>query len=640
METVNQKLSKIFSESFYRIPDYQRGYAWRDDKQLPELWEDLLDITRDESGSFHPHFTGTLSLRKVPNTELNSMAEKAAIQSGNDFYDIVDGQQRLTTLVILLFALGKYLKQTTRKEIENKYIKTKIKGRSILYRLSYGENSNNDIYLRKEIFEDPNTLPCRNNVYTHNLKKAKEYFTTKIEGLRPKERTDLYEKLVTALVFDIKFIDDSLDVQAVFETMNNRGKPLTTLEKLKNRLLYLTDKMTGIDKEKLAGIVNHGWGTIYENLGKNPDVLLDEDDFLSAHLTLLRVPRDYAFSEQLAEKKVFEMFCSRASTYQLSYARNASEDDKEEKVTYEKIWDYVIDVSNYVQYWYEVNIPDFSKPEGVQLARILYLDRSKEIRLFLAELMRLRKANETIVDEILERVEKVLFRNSLPCPNLMDVRTLATRARELHTKELSLEALKTALDVALSTSVNAASLATGFRSLFDYSRGNIGFHRWIGLRFFLFEYEEHIHQKENRRDFEKIKWEQFDETSVEHIMPKKWWDHWAAKMDEYLAEITPAEESKGLAQKILINTLGNLTVLKDSKNSSLGNNPWDVKREAYSTGCYSEIAISKKTDWNYNTILERGKDMLDYLGTLIGIQFVQNPEDYANILFYSKSFVR
>ena len=81
-------------------------------------------------------------------------------------------------------------------------------------------------------------------------------------------------------------------------------------------------------------------------------------------------------------------------------------------------------------------------------------------------------------------------------------------------------------------------------------------------------------------------------------------------------------------------------MLKDSKNSSLGNNPWDVKREAYSTGCYSEIAISKKTDWNYNTILERGKDMLDYIGTLIGIQFVQNPEDYASILFYSKSFVK
>ena len=44
METVNQKLSKVFSDTYFRIPDYQRGYAWRDDKQLSELWEDLLDI--------------------------------------------------------------------------------------------------------------------------------------------------------------------------------------------------------------------------------------------------------------------------------------------------------------------------------------------------------------------------------------------------------------------------------------------------------------------------------------------------------------------------------------------------------------------------------------------------------------------
>jgi hypothetical protein len=644
METVNQKLSKIFADSYYRIPDYQRGYAWSDDKQLPELWEDLLDITRNKNDDgFHPHFTGTLSLRRVPNSELKSDAEKVALQSGHDFFDVVDGQQRLTTLVILLFVLGKYLKASIRKEIDAKYIKTKIKGRSVLYKLSYGGNNiNNDYYLRKEIFEDSDTLPCRNNVYTNNLRRAKAFFTEKIEGLKQKERTDLYEKLVTALVFDIKFIDDSLDVQAVFETMNNRGKPLTTLEKLKNRLLYLTDKMSGIDKEELAGIVNQGWGSIYENLGKNPDVLLDEDDFLSAHLTLLRVPRDYAFSEQLAEKKVFEMFCSRASTYQLSYARNASEDDKEEVVSYNKIRNYVIDVSNYVPFWYDVNMPNFDTPQGVQLAKILYLDRSKEIRLFLAELMRLRKTNEGIVDGILKCVEKILFRNSLPCPSLMDVRTLATRARELHSKDLSLEDLKATLDSTLAYPVSAESLATGFRGLFDYSRSNIGFHRWVGLRFFLFEYEEYIHQKENKRDFEKIKWQQFDETSVEHIMPKKWWDHWTAEMDAYLALITPPEEPEGLAHKIIINTLGNLTILKDSKNSSLGNNPWNVKREAYSTGCYSEMAISKHTDWNYYTILERGKDMLDYLGTLLGIKFIkdQNQDDYASILFYSKSFTK
>lgn len=641
METVNQKLSKIFSDTYYRIPDYQRGYAWRDDKQLPELWEDLLDIAPDTDGGFHPHFTGTLSLRRIPFSELESEAEKEAKQMGADFFDVVDGQQRLTTLVILLFVLSKYLKRTKAKEIQEKYIKTTRKSdRSVIYRFSYGiSNNNNDLFLKKEIFEDKDTLPCRVNVYTHNLRRAKEYFTAKIEELKPKQREEMYKKVVTALVFDIKFIDDSLDVQAVFETMNNRGKPLTTLEKLKNRLLYLTDKLTGIDKDELARIINNGWGTIYEQLGKNADVLLDEDDFLSAHLTLLRVPRDYAFSEQLAEKKVFEMFCSRAYTFPLSYARYAS-DEKEERVTFQKIKGYVIDISNFVKYWYDVNLPDYETKVGQQIARILFLDRSKEVRTFLAELLSRRQGHEHVVDEILGQVDQILFRNSLPCPNLMDIRTLATRARELHTGLQDLQDVKAALDDSLSYKMTADALSQGFRNLFGYSRSNIGFHRWTGLKFFLFKYEEHIHYKTNRSDFAKLKWDLFDETSIEHVMPKQWTDYWTEVMTQYLDAVKPSEETLELAKKVLLNTLGNLTVLKDSKNSSLGNNPWDVKQPAYAKGCYSEMAIAQNVVWNFDTILARGKEMLNYLGTMLGVTFVQNndQDDYANILFYSKTF--
>ena len=46
--------------------------------------------------------------------------------------------------------------------------------------------------------------------------------------------------------------DRDLDVQAVFETMNNRGKSLSTLEKLKNRLIYLTEKLSNPDEDKKA----------------------------------------------------------------------------------------------------------------------------------------------------------------------------------------------------------------------------------------------------------------------------------------------------------------------------------------------------------------------------------------------------
>ena len=130
------------------------------------MWEDLLDIVPNANGGYHPHFTGTLSLRRIPNSELANEAEKEACEMGADFYDVVDGQQRLTTLVILLYVLGKYLKRAEQKEVIEKYIRTSKKnGRAVIYRFAYGTNSNNnDLFLRKEIFEDKETLPCKDNV--------------------------------------------------------------------------------------------------------------------------------------------------------------------------------------------------------------------------------------------------------------------------------------------------------------------------------------------------------------------------------------------------------------------------------------------------------------------------------------------
>lgn len=64
METSNQKIPDIFANNYFRIPDYQRGYAWKADKQLPDLWDDIEDIPTNPSGGYKPHYTGAISLQK------------------------------------------------------------------------------------------------------------------------------------------------------------------------------------------------------------------------------------------------------------------------------------------------------------------------------------------------------------------------------------------------------------------------------------------------------------------------------------------------------------------------------------------------------------------------------------------------
>ena len=113
----------------------------------------------------------------------------------------------------------------------------------------------------------------------------KEIFS--VELLSDDQKRDLLRRIHTALVFDIKYISNSVSEQAVFETMNNRGKPLSILEKLKNRLLFLTAKLPYQSGEiiKLSDNVNDAWRKVYDFLGKNPEGMLNGDDFLSAHLT-------------------------------------------------------------------------------------------------------------------------------------------------------------------------------------------------------------------------------------------------------------------------------------------------------------------------------------------------------------------
>ena len=610
METSNQKIPDIFANNYFRIPDYQRGYAWKADKQLPELWDDIEDIPTNPSGGYKPHYTGAISLQKTSFDKL-SKSEQKLLQSGSNIYDVVDGQQRLTTILILLFELYKKLND---KKIYNQYC--------LLYTSDAA------------------------GVYTNNLREAKQFFCDKLAPLTPKQARRIFSKVTTALMFDIKIIDDSFDVQAVFETMNNRGKPLTILEKLKNRLLFLNSKLTNCDNEQLAKIINDCWGLIYNSLGQNETSMLDEDEFLSSHLTLIRTPADYSFSTQDAERKVFEMFCSRASQYRLSYTRDQSESSKkEEVVSFDKIKKYAIDLANYVPYWFTVNCPDIKNTVELELYKIQCLNGSKEMRLFLAQLLALQKDEPEEFNRCLKNVEKILFRNRLPIPSIMDERSFATRARDLHIGDIKLEELNNELEAILAQTIECSSLIGGFKWLFTYVRGNVGYHRWNGLKYFLFEFEEHIHQQDYSRDFAIISWDKFFETSIEHIMPKTYQDYWSDTMSNYLSQKSFSEEERYVAIKTLLNSLGNLTIIRDKKNSSLGNNPWETKVKAYANGSFSERQISSKTEWHpwsAESILNRGKVLLKYLIDYLDVVIIaeEKKETYeAEMLFGALKYV-
>ncbi|ESS72821.1 hypothetical protein MGMO_45c00530 [Methyloglobulus morosus KoM1] len=586
-----QNLTELFSNRFFKIPDYQRGYAWSE-KQLSELWEDLNEI-QEENGVFKHHYAGAIFLEKI-NTPENEFWI-----TGSGFFNIVDGQQRLTTVYIALYELitmdDEGYQESSKEQLIRDYLYRKNKsGESKAYKIDYEITSKNREYLHNKIFNDNNViLDNKENLYTNNLWFSKSFFREKFSSTNKINREILFRKITEALLFDIRNIEKDLDVQVVFETMNNRGKPLTVLEKLKNRLIYLGEKLDSPieDKKKLRDNINKSWGIIYSSLAENKDKVLDEDEFLSAHLSLYRKPEEYVFSEKKAEEKVFQMFCNKASEY------------GEEEVSYNKINDYILDLAVAAPNWFKVN-----NTEENSIKKILILNSTKEIKIFLLSLL---KDDEIEHKSIFEKVEKILFKNKLPGINILDERVFSNWARDLYEKNNDKkEKLFADINKYVDTPISSDSFIIAIQNMYTYERGNKGFHRWVYLKYFLFEYENYLKLKYLEIN-DNVKLDDYDSTTIEHIIPQEWSLNWRGIVDPLI--IQADQNYKDQLSKVLLNTLGNLTILKDGKNSSLGNKSWQIKKERFSVGSYNEIDISKNLNWSKNEIFCRGTEMLNFL---------------------------
>ena len=621
-----KNLTELFNNKIFRIPDYQRGYAWID-KQLNELWDDIDEI-KEIDGELKKHYTGTIYL------EATKALPSENWISGYTFYNVVDGQQRLTTLSILLFELLSsttigYCEENKSNLYQTFIAKANLSGASKVYKFGYAITDKNHSFLLNTIFEDNSVVleHSQLNLYRKNLIFAKNFFKEKITNLSLDEKELIFKKLTTSLQFDIRTIEKDLDVQAVFETMNNRGKQLTTLEKLKNRLIYLTDKLPNSDEDKinLRNKINAAWGNIYTNIAQNPELILDEDIFLSAHLSLYRKPKESTFSEKLAEEKVFQMFCNKSEKYDLDESGS-----KEIPVDYAKIEDYVLKLSELAPVWYEIHN---SKSRLIQ--KLLILNSSKEIKIFLATLI-LKTTNVSLTNDLLANLEKILFRNRVPGIWIMDERNPATWARDLYNEEDTIDHIFNHTNDLINKPINNVDIINAFKSLFTYVNGNKGFHRWGNLKYFLFEYEEYL-KADARETNDKVSLSDFYNTTIEHIIPQDFRSNWAGVVDEFTEPIE--EDYKNQARKVLINTLGNLTILKNGKNSALGNKSWIEKKERYRTGSYNEIAISKYIDWTTKNISERGIDMLKFMERKItGLTFTE--EDMKKALFYDDYIIQ
>lgn len=276
-------LDQLFHKRVFHVPDYQRGYAW-ESQQIQEFLEDLEILTH---GRYH--FTGLVVLHEAGN-------QAPRMDSDGNTYaivDIVDGQQRITTIVLLLDAIRRALLQfgetatALASGIGKNYVAaTEINGQP-LYKLML--NSDCDHFFKNSVLRELPGIEGPQITSEQRLTDAKEQIAKYIRSTAGNGRESqenwlrqLYEKVVTQLQFSLYEVDSAAEVGVIFELMNNRGKQLSELEKVKNYLLYAGTSL-GV-KNELAATVNDAWSEILRQLmGADLVRPQDEDRLLRAH---------------------------------------------------------------------------------------------------------------------------------------------------------------------------------------------------------------------------------------------------------------------------------------------------------------------------------------------------------------------
>ncbi|GAA8100766.1 DUF262 domain-containing protein [Helicobacter pylori] len=240
-------IKEIFQEEGYSIPNYQRDYAWKD-KNFRDLWEDLKEaIEYNKKG--HRHFIGTMVVAKN--------------EDNKNLYDIIDGQQRTTTIFMLLHVLANKQNEKDKRETR-KYLYQKGE-----LKLEVAPQNQSFFKTLLEAAEKENISHCEKDADTEgkqNLFEVLKAILDKVSKLNEEEANERLEALLKMVLIRFEEPDPGMAIRT-FQSVNDRGVPLLLLDKLKSLLIYYSN--TFCDGERgLDQFINDHFGEIFKIFAK------------------------------------------------------------------------------------------------------------------------------------------------------------------------------------------------------------------------------------------------------------------------------------------------------------------------------------------------------------------------------------
>ncbi len=583
MELLN--LDGVIEKGVFEIPSYQRGYAWQE-RQLKDFWNDLEHVSK-LGDKFH--YMHSLTLRK----------------SDDDFgdidFEIIDGQQRLATSLILLGLLAK-----TTKHKDPKY--SLINLEPILSYKYYGLSE----AFRAITEEEKDLKAFKTSFYAKNLIDAYTFFKEKISNTPVEALEKMFDALIKKMLFSVVGLNDNrIDPFSSFETINNRGKDLSTLELFKNRLHFVAHKICdGKKLEKLQQEINDTYTLIYHDLRQFEDAHLES--FLK-HFVAYYYGEKGDFKKRLLEMEF--------NAHQ-RYTDNTNFDDE-----YERIDDLLFYLSYSSKVWNFLHtldeksitlIVDNNKKLEMEITPKMrgLLDKMRRLNALsdnaflplLLSLLTIQRAGKSANEQpyttqelegLLEYLERFGFlvygvagKNTAK-NEWIELAFEAFRAYRYGEENIAIEKLPT-----LEKSFFNRQGNSGLELLEETIHSKKNAEKWYqwgkALNYLLYEYELH-HNPETTLNFDS------SIESIEHILPQK--------PDQGYSD----KEKNWAKNPHIVHALGNLLLIPKNANSSLSNKPFDEKRKAYLKGSYSEKEVAKNASFGVAQIKERSEKLLDFL---------------------------
>jgi len=605
-------VEKVFSGRLLRVPDYQRGYAWE-----RKNWTDFLDDL-DLLPPGKQHYTGTLVLNRsrveVPGDgEGVPKVEEDRSGATYEVFDVVDGQQRLTTIVLLLDAIRRALKvlpdhSDLAAGIEAAYIRTIRPNGEALYRLELGRDLN-DFWRSAILSDDAPAGP--ETAAQARLLEARRFFAQHLDSQRAAQGEsygewlrNLQNRVKTRLLFVPYEVSSSAEVGVIFEVMNDRGKNLTELEKAKNYLLYLSEKLP---QSELGKLVNTAWAGIFEDLmaGGLSDTG-NENQLLRTHwLTAYNADRR-SWDGTGSVKKLLSLRAFQGKEPELLDAAFA----------------YVRSLRAAAIHYRDIlapqlpsafsSIPDpAARRSAVDATRRLLRVRDMAAFLPLLVAVRLRYPNDAdhyvAVAELCEKFGFRVYRLHGRYSN-SGQSSMFSLAREINggkrDQTSSIGRLEDLVRWYSRPKDYTAALSEGARD---------EWYRWYGLKYLLYAWEERLAGPKGAR----VSWDLLEardkDHTIEHILPQT-----PAPIGDWVQLFTEDE------RRLLTHTLGNLVLTED--NSAYGNKPFagkrgkvgDVGPDGLPIRCYANSKLTQEQllagfeDWTPERIRTREEQILKW----------------------------